>query len=557
MINYKLKIENRMVIRMAGISVLLLTVMTITSCSKYLDTQPTSFIPVNNYFQTADQMNSALTGVYELLGSGNLYGENLWAFLNSSTDESFYTRSGSTTLTGPVLYNYTPADGMIGGLWSDLYTGINRANLLLDNINKPLMDSASRSVVQGEALFLRAYYYFLLVSNWGDVPMPLHATTSPDSIYFPKTKSRAVYTQIINDMTLADSLVKTITQWGYSGRVSKTVVEGILARVCLFRAGYPFTDSSAYFYSQSLNWSNKVVNSGIHSLNPSYSQIFINHCQNIYDIKESMWEVEFTGNGIGTNTQAYGWVGCANGIACDDNSIGYSYGFLNTTVTLFNAYTGSNKLVSPDKRRDWNIAPFAYKTYKNNITGLIDSTTTTAWPIYDVYNRNCGKWRRSYEVAAPKSKNFTAINFPLLRFADVLLMNAEAINEVNQGPTPAAYDAINQVRRRAFGFPVNVINKTSDLPVGLGYTAFQQAVYNERLLELCFEGLRRNDLIRWGTFLPTMQAVAYQILSSAPSSFLYAANAASNVQPKHQLFPIPSYEMALNPAMNGQQNPGW
>ncbi len=542
---------------MTCIAMLFTTVLNITSCRKFLDTKPTSFIPVKTYFQTADQMNSALTGVYEKLGSDNLYGENLWAFLNSSTDESFYTRSGTTTLTGPAVYNYTLADGQIGGLWSDLYTSINRANLLLDNINKPLMDSASRSVVQGEALFLRAYYYFLLVSNWGDVPMPLHASTSPDSIYYPKSKSRIVYNQIINDMTLADSLVKTISQWGYSGRISKSVVEGILARVCLFRAGYPFTDSSAYYFSQSLNWSNKVIISGIHSLNPSYSQIFINHCQNIYEIKESIWEAEFTGNGIGTNTQSYGWVGSANGIACDDNSIGYSYGFLNTTATLFNAYIGSNKLVSNDKRRDWNIAPFNYKTYKNKITGLIDSTITSAWSINSIYDRNCGKWRRSFEVAAPKSKNFTAINFPILRYSDVLLMNAEAINEVNQGPTTEAYNAINQVRRRAYGFPLNVANKTSDLAAGLGYTAFQQAVYNERLLELCFEGLRRNDLIRWGTFLPTMQALAYQILSSAPSKYLYAANAASNVQPKHLLFPIPSYEMALNPAMNGQQNPGW
>lgn len=541
-------------IRWVGVFLMLVSVTSISSCNKYLSTQPTTFFPVNSYFQTADEMNSALTGVYQILASGNLYGENLWCFLNSGTDESFYARSSTTT--GTQVYNYTFSDGVIGGFWTDLYTGINRANLILDNINKPVMDSVSRNSVKGEALFLRAFYYFQLVSNWGDVPMPLHATTSPDSIYFPKTMSKVIYAQIINDMTAADSLVYPITHWGFSGRISQTTVEGILARVCLFRAGYPFTDSSSYWFSQALNWSNKVINSGNHSLNPSYSQIFINQCQNLYDIKESMWEVEFVGNGIGTNTQTYGWVGSANGIACSDNNIGYSYGFLNTTATLFNAYSGNKLLSSPDTRRDWNIAPFSYKSYTNSVSGVIDSTVMTTWAITSIYNRNVGKWRRSYELASPKSKNFTSINFPVLRYADVLLMKAEAENEINQGPTTDAYEAINQVRRRAYGFPIDIANKISDLPIGLGYTAFQQAVYNERLLELCFEGLRRNDLIRWGIFIPTMKALANQITTTAPSNFLYAAMAGNNVQPKHLLFPIPSSEMSLNPGI-GSQNFGW
>ena len=524
-----------------------------SSCNKFLDTPPKNFTAGGDYFSTADQLNSALTGVYQTLASNNLYGDNLWSILNVGTDESFYARNNIAT---PATYNYTSSNTTISAFWTDTYNGINRANLVLDNINKPLMDSAARSVIRGEALFLRAYYYFLLVSNWGDVPMPLHASTSPDSISFPKTNSKAIYAQIINDMTTADSLVKPINYWGFPGRISQTAVEGILARVCLFRAGSPFTDSSKYWFGQSLNWSNKVINSGIHSLNPSYSQIFINQCQNLYDIKESIWEVEFYGNGIGDAYTSYGWVGSANGIACSDFTIGYSYGFVNTTAKLFNAYAGSTQLTSPDTRRDWCIAPFTYKSYTDSVTGNIDSTKKVPWTITQLYNRNSGKWRREYELSTTKAKNSTPINFPLLRYADVLLMKAEAENEVNNGPAADAYTAINQVRRRGYGLPVNTPSATADLAAGMSYLQFQQAVYNERMLELNGEGLRRNDLIRWGIFIPTMKALANQVITTAPSNFQYVAVAGTNIQQKHLLFPIPISEITLNPAIGGQ-NPGW
>ena len=546
--------KNRKYIKIISGFLLFACAMVVSSCNKFLDTTPKYFTIESNYFETQAELDSALTGVYQVLSSTNLYGQNIWGYLSAATDESFYARNAQTT--GPEVYNYNSSDSHIAGLWTEAYTGIDRANLLLDNINKPVMDSTARSVVRGEALFLRAYYYFLLVSNWGDVPMPLHATSSPDSISFPKTASKAIYTQIISDMATADSLVEPITYWGFSGRVSKTTVEGILARVCLFRAGYPFTDSSAYWFSQSLNWSNKVINSGIHSLNPSYPQIFINECQNLYDIKESMWEVEFNGNGIGDSYTSYGWVGAFNGITCTDLSVGYSYGYLNTTAKLFNAYSGNTKLTSPDTRRDWCIAPFAYKTYVDSAAGDTDSTIIVPWTITSVYNRNVGKWRRSYELSATKSKNNTPINFPLLRYADVLLMNAEAANEVSNGPTAAAYNAINQVRRRAYGLPTNTPSLVADLPTGLSYLTFQQAVYNERMLELNGEALRRNDLIRWGMFVSTMKALANQITTTAPTAFLYAALAGNNVQQKHLLFPIPISEMSLNPAI-GSQNYGW
>ncbi len=522
-------------------SILLLSsFLLLVGCNKFLDTQPQNVTPVSDYYSTVAQINSALTGVYSVLASPNLYGDAMWDAYGAPTDESFYT--SSSTITGPQVMNFTSSDPNIANTWAELYIGINRANLVLDNLNKPSMDSTSRATIKGQALFLRAYYYFLLVSNWGDVPLRLNSTSSPDSVSFPRTDSKIVYDQIIADMTAADSLVQPITFYGFGGRISKTTVEGILARVCLYRAGFPFTDDHLPWFKQSLYWSNKVLNAGIHSLNPSYSQVFINHCQNVFDIKESMWEVMFYGTGNGNPYPQLGRVGNINGVTCKDLVRGYCYGFISAQSKLYNSFNVKDTI-----RRDWCISTYTDTTSAAGVTARSYYSKTS------IYNRCDGKWRREYEIGNNKQKNNTSINFPLLRFADVLLMKAEAENEVNNGPTPESYNAINQVRRRGYGYPVNTPNVISDVPSGLSYAAFQQAVYDERYKELCFEALRRNDLIRWGIYIPTMKTMAQQMPTSAAA---LASVAANNIQQKNVLFPIPIGELSLNPGI-GKQNVGW
>ena len=124
---------------------------------------------------------------------------------------------------------------------------------------------------------------------------------------------------------------------------------------------------------------------------------------------------------------------------------------------------------------------------------------------------------------------------------------------MNGNPTDSAYWAINQVRRRAYKIPLNIPSVKSDLPAGLTYSAFQQALQDERYRELCFEALRRNDLIRWGIYIPTMKTMAQQMPASAS---VMAAVAANNIQQKNILFPIPIGELSLNPGI-GKQNAGW
>jgi len=528
---------------------ILALLLQLLSCNKFLDTQPQNVTAVSNYFTTATQLNNALTGVYDILATSNVYGDAMWDAFSVATDESYYTVS--TTISGPQILNFTSSESSIANTWSDLYTGINRANLVLENIDKPVMDSASRATIKGQALFLRAYYYFLLVSNWGDVPLKLHSTNSPDSISISRKKDTTVYNQIIGDMIAADSLVQPATFYNYAGRITNTTVEGILARVCLYRAGlftagFSKIDDRAIWFANSLYWSSKVINSGIHTLNPSYSQVFINHCQDVYDVnyKESMWEVEFYGTGNGNPYPQSGRVGNISGIKCTDLSMGYSYGYIDAQSKLYNSFA-----VGDSFRRDWSIAPYHLDT----VLGGGGVVTQVRWTATSIYTRNNGKWRREFENGNNKQKNGTSINYPLLRYADVLLMYAEAANEVNGHPTDSAYLAVNQVRRRAYKLPLATTNVKYDLKGGLSYQSFQDSIRNERYKELCFEALRRNDLIRWGKYLSTMQDMANNMPAGASAM---AAVAANNIQPKNVLFPIPINELSLNPGI-GKQNAGW
>ncbi|EHQ29329.1 RagB/SusD family nutrient uptake outer membrane protein [Mucilaginibacter paludis] len=662
---------------MKRILFILLTILSLSvvSCKKFLNTVPTDSLVTTDYYTTESKLNSALAGVYQPLGTAGIYGDNMFDQMGASTDEGFYARSAQTT--GIMVYNFDYGNSDLNNFWTQLYQGIERANLLIQNINLAPMDETKRQVILGEALFLRGYYHFLLVSNFGDVPLKTAPTSSVTNVNIPRTPTKQVYAQVLADMQAAEGKVSTATALGYGGHVSKTAIEGILARVCLTMAGAPLNDESKY--ADALMWAKKVQASGEHSLNSSYRQVFINLHQDLYDVRESMWEVENKGtgaDGLGNVNR----LGNTNGIALSVNydAIGYSYGFVNTTAKLFNLYAPG------DIRRDWSIAQFSY----NSATTPVSYTYFTSAQIY---NRNAGKFRREYEISALKSKNITPINFPILRYSDVLLMLAEAENHIN-GPTSIAYDAINQVRRRGFGLnpntpvvSISVLNNLTlatagntgyltsvpNIPItftggggtgatgmatvststgkvtsiailnpGSGYTSaptvnigtawaantvyttgtqvynannlytvttagtstttaptqtsgasaaattgavftyagaratatatiatsavdlsglststFLLAIQDERARELCYESLRRPDLIRWGIWVSTMNALAADMKANAGTTYAYGALAGSNITTRNIFYPIPASEISVNSAAT--QNPGW
>lgn len=518
-----------------------------TSCQKILDTKPTDFVEPDAFYTSAANLQIALNGVYSQLIDADCYGNNYLYMFNTNTDESY---GFSVDLV--ASYQYGPTDAKVNQLWNSSYIGIERANMLLANINRPVMDETKRGIIKGEALFLRAYFYFLLVSNYGDVPLKLTPTTSVNDVDLARTPTKAVYEQIVRDMTTAETLLQTqtATSLGYGGKVTKTAVEGMLARVCLYMAGFPLNQTE--MYEQALFWAKKVVDSKEHALNPDYSQIFLNYATNKYDVKESIWELEFFRDNNGFANKGGTYAGRFCGIRCYDTSVGYSTGSVVATRKLFDLYqinpsstTTPNK-ASYDLRRDWNCANYNYGT----------AAVAKKAAVTNVWQMCAGKWRREYEDVIPKNSNYTPQNFPMLRYSDVLLMLAEAENEIN-GPTAIAYDAINQVRTRAYGLllpspPVPGVN--AKLASGLNKEQFLAAIKDERSRELCYEGLRRLDLVRWGNFVGDMKTfLNYAIANGGNNTTI--TTAARMVTDRNLRLPIPSYDLSLNKLLT--QNPGY
>lgn len=517
------------------------------SCNDFLGLNPVDTISPQNYFKTENDINTALAGVYDVLGKTETYGRTMFFELDMS-DEGF---SNLTTQNNDLSLNdYTAAEGKVANLWAKLYDGINRANLLLENIDNSDLDMAAskKEVAKGQALFLRSYYYFLLVSNWGDVPFRLVSVKSPkDEIHIARTDTKVIYKKILEDMETAFTKVDFITAYKYNSRITKSVVAGILARVNLKMAGYPLQDVSRY--AEAKKWALEAMDPiHGHELNPDYKQIFINQCQDKYDIKECLWEVEFGKVATGGQEEE-GSVGSINGIGNGDRTFGYSYGAVHVTKYYYNQFEADK-----DLRRDWTINNYYYGT----VGGVANSHV--AYSAAQIYNRCNAKWRREYETTLPKNVNTTPINFPILRFSDVLLMFAEADVQSSNSSTPSdeAIEAVNKVRRRGYGLNLTTPpNPTvdADLPDNMDKTDFLIAIQKERSLELGFEALRRFDLIRWGTYVSTMSNLANEIINENPSGYIHAARTARNTSERHLLLPIPENEMSLNNKV--KQNPGW
>ena len=519
------------------INILLMAICLLaTSCSSILDKEP-DFVSPDYYYNTEEELTQALNGVYNRLidTNGRMYSKALFSYFSLS-DESFYKNISINNIRVMVM---DAADLDIGRFWEVLYEGVNRANYLLRNLENKELDTDTKKAIKGEALFLRGYYYFILTSFFGEVPLKLTPTESPNDKYLAKSPLADIYAQIVQDMKDAEGLVLDIDAFSHNERISKTGVQAILARVFLKMAGEPLKDETRY--EDALEYANKVIASTKHGLNEDYSQIFINHSKDINESKECIWEIGMYGNKIGTVDQA-GSVGIENGILCRDQELGYSGGAIQITAKLYNAFDPK------DLRRDWCIAPYYYEV--NASTGKTEKKVFTNAQIY---NRNPGKWRREYETGK-KAQYYNSTNFPIIRYSDVLLMKAEAENAVNGGPNDDAYDAINQVRRRAYGRPLHTPDDECDISKDKDEVEFLQIIQNERFREFCFEGMRKLDLIRWGIYVQTMNAHGANMASSA-GSFAYGGNAGKNTTSRNVLFPIPNTEITVNKLMT--QNEGW
>lgn len=515
----------------------------LTSCS-FLDVQPSDIYRTDNFYTTEKDIVSALNGVYAPMTESALYGQMISGRMGLQGDLGYNNNSVDVNTVAENMA--TTSDAKIRGYWLTCYKGISNANLLIANINNADdISEENRLTVLGEARFLRAYYYFLLVSKFGGVPLRTEPVEGgdADNLQIARSTSKEIYDFIISEMEFAAGAVRDISEVTSPGVVSKSAVWGILARVCLYNAGYPnYADG---MYEKARKYAKKVIHSGKHSLNPDYRQVFINYMQDVYDFNESIWEVEFYGNDKTAYNSVAGSIGRCTGPRNKNlnTTIGYCLGTVRTNQYHYSLYDET------DVRRDWNIAGFYYDS----------ETDALAVELPNVWSRYAGKFRREYEVVQPSVNDVGPGNFPLLRYADVLLMFAEAYAaDLYADPADEvfAYECFNRVRRRAHAMDQYQHDGTVDFPMTSNKSAFLEEIQNERARELAFEMLRKDDLVRWGIFYQRMKSSEMMPPTSISEGlFNYCSRCINNVEPKDVLWPIPSSEMNVNAKLI--QNEGW
>lgn len=449
--------------------------LVLSACNKILDTTPSDGYTSANYYQNAGQLQQALNAIYGTLVHQRLYSQVLGFNFCASNDELLSSRTSDGDTRG-LRFNFDASNTYVATIWQYCYIGIQNANALIDNIDTPSnLNTSTRNTILGQALFLRGYFYFLLTMHYGKMPLILHVPGISD-VNIPANEQSEIYAQIEADMKEAEALLAeenyTSARVGYNDVVTLTAVQAILARVYLYWAGYPLYNTDKY--QDVLTYTDKVINSGLHELNPNYRQVFINLAQDIYDVKESIWEIgSFSAAGGaavrntgGTNDNDIGnFVGPASNYLVGDTSSWVAAAWVRVTKRLFDAYEVDPNSVttvkaSMDIRRDWNCANYLWSG-----TPRVKTTIISPWAM------NSGKFRREYCPLESRMGGIYGINWPVIRYSDVLLMKAEAEFQLN-GATDVGYDLLNQVRRRGYGLMNgNVVKSLTITDAGSGYTS--------------------------------------------------------------------------------------
>jgi hypothetical protein len=474
------------------------------SCKKYLNQQPITDVTPLVVFKDVPSVYQALIGVYSRLAGQEGYGQRLSLYYTVDTDEMQGPTGTDDERRNIARYQPTPLNSGLPNPFRQLFQGIEFANNCIDNI--PKMDLYTNGTEQerkqlqrmyGEALTLRAQFYFEAIRNWGD--LPAHFTSASNlagSNPFPtRTDRDTLYNQIIADLKIAEDLVPWRNEINAIGdpsdeRITKGTVKGVRARIALYRGGYSLRQQSKTmerrndyltYYQIARDECNDIINSSQHSLNPDYKTIW-KELVGKRAVVDPLGELMFQVSSLG-------------GVSAEDSRLGFYDGpkvnnqgnsAINVLPTYFYLFD------SLDLRRDVTIAP--YNVAVDGKTKLnLGSTTNSVAALM-----NPGKYRRDWNVgiAPTYTGQFLGLKWQILRYSDVLLMFAEAENEIN-GPTAVAYNAVNMVRRRGFGRPVAVVDPDIDLPTGLNKSDFFKAIVRERSLELGGEGVRKYDLLRW------------------------------------------------------------
>lgn len=559
------------------IAVALFCTFTVSSCS--LDETDYTEVEKEKYMNNANEAQTVLLGVYRNLVEEGMYRYHLSLLFTLPTDVAKVDGSSTNAFRAVPCNAFTSTQAEVQTTWQSLYNAVYDANDFIEILSTKMegyneTDKKRATLYMAEARGLRALFYFELVRWFGHIPL---ITSTEQSKQHPSTFEQAapedVYKFIESDLKYAaetlpyasDDNIRTDTEF----RLSKGAVLGLLAKVYATWAGYPVHDTSKW--QNAAETAKVLVESGKHSLLADYEQLWKNTCNGVWNPAESLIEVSFyspTITGVTANDPS-GRIGKWNGVVA--SGIKGIRNAANWKVLPSFLIKWKDRAI--DKRYAISVADYKYGLDKSTTPArdgvklpLTDAATleeALSPDAPDNVKKNYinslapAKWDTEKYVEASNylvDQNMSNINWYILRYADVLLLYAEALNEWKHGPTAEAYTAINMVRRRGYGLPVGTASSVCDLK-DLDYEGFQQAVRDERAHELAFEGQRRQDLVRWGIYYETIKQTAQDLVNWWTKGDTYYICVQYTQKNKNELMPIPQRDMDLMPLF--KQNPGW
>lgn len=582
--------------------------MGVVSCD--LTEKPTSFYEMDTYFTTADKAKMAVIGIYDCLAAEGSYGQYVMPF--ASSDDMYMVRgtaTGDGTRRDISHYALTSSNTWVASVWNYIYEGIDRANTAIAGIEKMpgYENSDELKELVAQARFLRAFLAFDLVRYWGDVPFKTTSTGSFGDTAQPRTEREKIYDQIIIDLDFAKIHLKPGNEVASSEVPCRGAARALLMRVYLQRAGYSLDRTTRtltrpddatrknYFDAVIEEWK-AFGTEGYHNFyGAGYEELFKNYSKLVLNNQESLWEIAFEPNNGQKDNAGY-WATYngplvdapdAGSGAANQNFFGRANAFF-IVLPYWGDFYDDN-----DVRRDVNFVDYVYRWVKKDKAQV---KMSVCQEISKNMYRYPGKWRREWMAPGFVDPNHTGVNYCPLRYADVVLMAAEAYNEIND--TPKAWELLNDVRARAHATEINSSNyaslmkapKVYDLPfISDGDEAgkFRTALYWERAFETAYEGQRKFDLIRWGVLGDALRAAQTYIEGWEEGANLFkdvdkngkptkleegespavrdpVVWATQNyvaghnfVDGKHELLPIPLAEIQSNAQLNGENNPGY
>ena len=431
-------------------------------CSKqFIDLNPVSNANEQNFYKTQEDFQNAIYGAYATLKSRGVYADYMQIVgdLRSDNTQMGTTASDRFSFQDLNQFSIQQTSPIIESIWNDNFIGIKNANIILDKIVGAAIPEAVKERITAEARFLRGLYYFNLVRVFGKVPLVTKSITSISEAYsYGRADTTLIYQQVVEDLKAAEAALPPTATAAEMGRATKTAASALLGKVYLTRHDYISARDAL----------NRVIISKLYDLMPSYADLWDATKKNS---KESVFAVQFQSS-----------ITAATGAPFTERYYPYQYPLFSYSTTSGGYNIPTTDIVAAYESGDLRKAASLKESYVNK-----SNVTVTGLQ---------GRFQYKFHNEPVKSAGSND-NWPVIRYADVLLMYAEALNEIGFDPAGDAFLYLNKVRFRANLADKTATNTNAALRVA-SQAEFKLAIEQERRVELAFEGHRWFDLVRTG-----------------------------------------------------------